>query len=196
MGDDVEQVVELDRRDRGNLAESLVAGLNEDPPDFLSQYVAGHAEETYSEYVGDRSVKVRLSDLNEYTWMQSEEVDVDPDLSWRPDLIAEAWMNLHRRDREWKLAATRLDNPGSADPPVFDSEKWGLMLRVFYPVEVKTGEKVTLTEQQAEAIPEVAENSRHVYPLVAEVDISDLPDGFDVVIRDFSDSSFTSGSRY
>jgi len=196
MDEGLEQAIELTRRDQGNLAESLVVGLNEDPPEFLNQYVSHHAETHYSEYIGDRSVRVHLSDLNEYTWTQSEEVDVTPDLSWRPDLIAEARMNLHRGDREWKLAATRLDNPNAEDPPVVDSEKWGLMLRVLYPMEVKSGEKVTLTEQQAEAIPEVAENSRHVHPLVAEVDITDLPESFDVKIRDFNNSSFSDGSRY
>jgi len=196
MDSGFEQEIELTRRDQGNLAEVLVAGLNEDLPSFVEKYISSDAENRYPEYTSDRSVDVYQSDLNEYTWTEAERVDVDPNLSWRPDVIAKAKIIFHSGDRGLEVAATRLTDLEVPDPPVFKSRKWGYVFEVFYPIEVKSGEKVTLTEQQAEAIPEVAENSPHVHPLVAEVDISELPDSFEVVIRNFEDSSFSGESRY
>jgi hypothetical protein len=40
---------------------------------------------------------------------------------------------------------------------------------------VKSGVKKTLTKQQSAAIPRVAENVDYVHPVIASVDIADLP---------------------
>lgn len=69
--------------------------------------------------------------------------------------------------------------------------------RVYYPIEVKSGAKKTLTEQQSAAIPRVAENVDYVHPVIASVDIDDLPKEYQIEVDTFTDSAWAaSDSRY
>ncbi|MDB2276580.1 hypothetical protein PM022_19065 [Halorubrum ezzemoulense] len=193
MVDKLNKEIELTRRNRGNLSEALVGGLNNDLSEFVCEYISNNLQSRYQEYLSDRSIIVFEADLNTYTWMDSEEIDVDPSVRWRPDLIAVGQFALDRGSKERKLAMDRLENPDFEDPPVVNSDKWGQMIRVYYPIEVKSGEKVTLTEQQSDAIPKVVKSSRYARPLLAVVNITELPERFEVTIQAFEDSSFSGG---
>jgi len=71
-------------------------------------------------------------------------------------------------------------------------------LSVYYPVEVKSGAKKTLTEQQARAIPRVAETVDCVHPIILKIDIGDLPESYAMDAEMFSKTNGSGGetTRY
>ncbi len=195
MCDNISQEIELTRRDRGNLAEALLNGLNDHLPGFLQEYISDCTETQYAEYVGKRPVRVLESNLNPYNWMESEKIDIESNMSWRPDLIAKASWSIKMNDPNLEIIKERLDGSDAEPPPLVDQGEYYLKFRVQYPIEIKSGEKITLTEQQATVIPRIVKECDCVHPLLAEVDISNLPRDYEVRIQTFSDLSFD-GGRY
>jgi hypothetical protein len=195
MHDNISQEIELTRRNRGNLAEALLNGLNDHLPDFLQEYISDCTENQYAEYVGKRPVRVSESDLNPYNWMESEEIDIESNMSWRPDLIAKASWSITMNDPNLEIIKERLDDSDAEASPLVDGGEYYLLFRVHYPIEIKSGDKITLTEQQATVIPRIVKECDYIHPLLAEVDISNLPREYEVNVQTFSDFSFD-GGRY
>jgi len=71
-------------------------------------------------------------------------------------------------------------------------------LSIYYPVEVKSGAKKTLTEQQSRAIPRVAETVDCVHPIILRIDIGDLPESYAMEAEMFSGADGSGGdtTRY
>jgi hypothetical protein len=195
MYDNISQEIKLTRRNRGNLAEALLNGLNDHLPDFLQEYISDCTENQYAEYVGKRPVRVSESDLNPYNWMESEKISIESNIAWRPDLIAEASWSITMNDPNLEIIKERLDGSDVEAPPLVDGGEYYLLFRVQYPIEIKSGKKITFTEQQAAVIPKIVKECDYVHPLLAEVDISNLPREYEVNIQTFSDFSFD-GGRY
>jgi hypothetical protein len=124
-------------------------------------------------------------------------VPIPDGISWRPDIIIEANWKRQYRSHEVPGQAFR---DGEVPPfslwvprrPYRDRQvrRWNCRLRVYYPIEVKSGVKKTLTEQQSAAIPRVAENVDYVHPVIASVDIDDLPKEYQIEVDTFTDSAW------
>jgi hypothetical protein len=127
--------------------------------------------------------------------MESEEIDIESNMSWRPDLIAKASWSITMNDPNLEIIKQRLDSSDAEALPLVDEGEYYLMFRVQYPIEIKSGKKITLTEQQATMIPRIVKECDCVHPLLAEVDISNLPRDYEVKIQTFSDLSLE-GGRY
>lgn len=194
----------LTRQERGKLAEKLVRGLHSDLAEPVVETIKAHTERHYADLIGSWSISCHLSNINNYRWTNLLRVPTPDDISWRPDIIVEArWKRQYRGhelpaqsfwDGELPPFSLRLPRQGYRDRTV---ERWNCLFRVYYPIEVKSGAKKTLTEQQSAAIPRVAENVDYVHPVIASVDIDDLPKQYLIEVDTFADSAWaTSDSRY
>ncbi|MEF8893344.1 hypothetical protein [Halodesulfurarchaeum sp.] len=177
----------LIRQKRGKLAERLVKGLHGEPAAELIGVIEEHTNDEYRELVRDSSVSVELTEISGYEW--KDDLSIPDSVSWRPDLI---YMS------EWAITAKPPEIPQPSFwqlklPPHFlwaffrdrhfrdrREPRIGCRFWVYYPVEVKSGSKPTLTVQQKAALPEIFENVSYVYPVLATVDISGLPEECEV----------------
>lgn len=129
-------------------------------------------------------------------------VSVPDDIGWRPDFFLEArWRRRFAREQApdvefWQsnLPPIRLKIRGSRRRSP-DAVKQALQCRftVYYPVEVKSGRKKTLTANQAAVIPRVVDEITHVHPIIASVDTQDLPDSYAIDVEKFSESGWSDG---
>jgi len=196
----------LSRQERGKLAEQLVRGLYSDLAEPVVETINAHTEQHYADLIGTWPIRYHVSEINEYRWTDLLRVPMPDDISWRPDIIVEA---------RWKRQYRSHELPGQAFwdgelPPYSlwvprleyrkrdrQAQRCNCRFRVYYPIEVKSGAKKTLTEQQSAAIPRVAKNVDYVHPVIASVDIDDLPKRYLIEVDTFTDSAWAeSGSRY
>lgn len=176
------------RRDKGRLAEAIVRGLYRDPCEEVLALIREHVNERYPAAGDAMPVRIQPANVNSYKWMNVIPPDFPPDIGWRPDCIlsAEWWLDLRRDD-------PRDDKFWEQNPPPRNFEWHGLRdprirctFTVYYPIEVKSGGKKTLTKSQARAIPAVVEHVDHVHPLIAEVELEELPDTYYISVEEFS----------
>lgn len=195
----------LNRQEQGKLAEQFVRGLHSDPNDDLEETIISHAEGFYSDLI-DWSSFCEFTGISGYRWKSLLRVPIPADVSWRPDIIMQAtWRRQYTsetiRDSDyWKsdLPPFTLRVPPVASiargkrKPIINCR-----FRAYYPIEVKSGEKKTLTDSQATAIPHVAEEVDHVHPIIVEVDLSDLPSEYNMSVDMLSSSDWdATSSRY
>jgi len=181
------QRYELGRQDRGRLAETLAAGLHKHPPECLETLVEEHTRECYRSLIRTR-VRVSMADITRYCWTDELPVPVPDDISWRPDFFLKSeWGVEFRRDEVAEEHYALLD---------WVAERSEHSLSVYYPVEVKSGEKKTLTEQQSDAIPRVAERVDCVHPIILRIDIEDLPESYAMDAEMFSGTDGGETTRY
>ena len=192
----------LTRQERGKLAQSIARGLHRAPLDEVTDAVRAHAKERYPDLIGDGGVSVRPAEVNSYRWTDLVPMSVPGDIGWRPDFFLKVLVVRRFVER----------SPRKADfweqdmPPVkyrvrrirkgFDFEKRLVCtFTVYYPIEVKSGRKKTLTEQQAKAIPQVVDHVDHVHPFIASVDIDDLPRSYDIEVEEFATSDWSDSGK-
>jgi hypothetical protein len=194
----------LTRQERGKLAEHLVRGLHTELGEPVMETLNAHTEQHYADWIGTCHLRYYVSEINEYRWTDLLRVPIPDDISWRPDIIIEVrWKRQYRShevpgqsfwDRELPPYSIWVPRLAYRDRPV---QHWNCLFRVYYPIEVKSGAKKTLTEQQSAAIPRVAENVDYVHPVIASVDIDDLPKQYLIEVDTFTDSAWAgSDSRY
>ena len=196
----------LNRHEQGKLAEQLVRGLHSAPHDDLEETIISHAQEFYADLIDNWSPVCKLTDINGYRWKELLRVLIPEDVSWRPDIIMMAtWRRQYNSETipdsdYWKgdLPPFSLKVPAVASSfhgrrkPVLSC-----LFRAYYPIEVKSGEKKTLTDSQATAIPRVAKEVPHVHPVIVEVDLTDLPSEYQINVDMFSSSDWDANcSRY
>ena len=180
---------ELGRQDRGRLAETLAAGLHKHPPESLETLVEEHTRERYRTLIRAR-VRVSMADITRYGWAEEVLVPVPDDISWRPDFVLRSEFRVeHRRTEVLEDHYPLLD---------WVEERADHTLSIYYPVEVKSGAKMTLTEQQSRAIPRVAETVDCVHPIILKIDIEDLPESYAMEAELFSETDERGGetTRY
>jgi hypothetical protein len=180
---------ELGRQDRGRLAEVLAAGLHKHPPECLETLVEEHTRECYRSLIRTR-VRVSKADITRYRWTDELPVPVPDDISWRPDFFLTT---------EWGVESRR-DEVAEEHHPLLDwvEERPEALLSIYYPVEVKSGNKKTLTAQQSTAIPRVSETVDCVHPIILRIDIGDLPESYAMDAELFSETDESGGetTRY
>lgn len=192
----------LGRKEKGRIAELIARGLYRDPHDLVKETVEEHVHDRYHDLLGDSTVRITRTDINSYRWSDLIPVSVPGGIGWRPDFFVKAeW---YRRFSKYVPAQ---EGFWEADLPPVEFQirrkhrihnRFGEFLRcrftVYYPVEVKSGDKKTLTEQQASAIPDIANHVDHVHPIIVTVEIDNLPDGYSINVEEFATSRW--GDNY
>lgn len=196
----------LTRQERGKLAESIASGLHRDPHDEITEAVRAHAKERYHGLIDDGRVSIRPAEVNSYRWVDLLPVSVPEDIGWRPDFFLKALIVRSFVEK----SPSRADFWDQDLPPVncrirrirkpFDiEERLVCAFTVYYPIEVKSGSKKTLTGQQAKTIPRVVDHVDHVHPFIVAVDIKGLPEKYGLEVEEFSTSDWSdsgNSSRY
>lgn len=182
----------LSRRDRGRLAEAIAHGLYERPADEIVAVVKEHARERYPGLVTRASIKVVESAVNSYRWTDEHPHMFPPDIGWRPDvvLVARLRLKLWAGDTPGPSFWRRSLPPWSYRDVGYREVMPEYSFHVYYPVEVKSGDKQTLTEQQAEAIPAIVEHVDHVHPLIVAIELDGLPGQYAIEVSEFSTSAW------
>ena len=196
----------LNRQEQGKLAEQLVRGLHSAPHDDLKETIISHAQDFYADLIDNWSPACKLTNISGYRWKDLLRVPIPEDVSWRPDIIMQA---------TWRCQYTSETIPDSnywkRDLPPFSlwvpavasfshgrrTPQLSCLFRAYYPIEVKSGAKKTLTDSQATAIPRVAKEVPYVHPVIVEVDLTDLPSEYQINVEMFSSSDWdANSSRY
>lgn len=201
----MEQIT-LNRQEQGKLAEQLVRGLHDTPPQAVHDTITNHAQCEYDDLIGDSDVGCDSTGINPYRWTDVSRVPIPEDVRWRPDVILSAGWG-HRYGTEeipdwtfWEqdlppFSLTVPRRPAIGHRP--NETILSCRYRVYYPIEVKSGKKKTLTTQQATAIPRIAEEVDYVHPIIATVDTAELPERYSIDVEIFRSSDWNnSDSRY
>lgn len=196
----------LNRQEKGKVAELLAKGLHKDPQEQVPETITSHADTEYSNLIGDWSIVCGPTDINPYQWTDEVRAPIPEDLSWRPDIIMQAtWRRRFELNEIPDPEYWRGDLPPfslktslvSRINPTRRERYLDCYFRVYYPIEVKSGEKRTLTSQQATAISRVSEEVDYVHPLIAELEIAGLPEQYGIDVQLFASSDWAdSDSRY
>lgn len=201
----MEQIT-LNRQEQGKLAEQLVKGLHDTLPQVVQDTIKNHAQREYDGLIGDLSIRCDSTGINPYRWTDVSRVPIPEDVSWRPGLILHAgWCHRYRNQEipNWSyweqdtppFSLTVPRRPSIGRPP--NETIINCHYRVYYPVEVKSGEKKTLTSQQATAIPRIANEVDYVHPIFATVDTTELPESYSIDVEIFRSSDWNNNnSRY
>lgn len=195
---------QLSRQEQGKLAEELVSGLHSEPPQQLIDVIEDHTRREYRQVVRDSSISIELTEITGYEW--KDRLSIPNHLSWRPDLIYRSEWVLSSQPSEfpestfWRQPLPHFSLSASSIQS-WDRHRRKPWLRcrfwVYYPVEVKSGKKPTLTAQQEETLPEVVEEVAFVHPVIATVDVADLPVEYSLSVTMYEDSDWSCGnSRY
>jgi len=198
--------ITLNRQEKGKLAELVARGLHRGPHELVEELVEEHVQERYRDLMSDRPVRITNADINSYRWFDVVPVSVPGDVGWRPDFSLKAeWkqqFGKHDLFEEWIRERNAPPVKLRTKRPRWRNGRFERTLvatfSVYYPVEVKSGDKKTLTDQQASAIPDVVNHVDHVHPLIATVETDELPHSYSMDIEEFSTSEWNRGgsSRY
>jgi len=198
----------LSRQEKGRLADLIAQGLFDDVHESVKATVKEHVHERYDDLLEEASVRVRTADIDSYRWFDDMSLSVPGDVGWRPDFFVKCqWSRKFSKDEppektfwdqnlppiDCRLRLGRLRLHGRR------REILRCTFTVYYPVEVKSGTKKTLTDQQAIAIPAVVNAVDHVHPIIVSIDIDDLPASYSMEVAEFATSEWSSEggpSRY
>lgn len=193
-----DETVILNRKDKGALAERLVEGLYSNVSDAIENIVRDHLQIKYKLDDSDFFIHVALADdlrrqnLSSLPGIEFPETTIEG--SWRPDFVVRASWQI---DSSEKSSINEIES--SLPPHEIIHVYRGSLIKfsVYYPIEVKSGRKLTLTENQMNVIPFIDQEVDHVHPLIAQVDIRELPDQYYLKVEPFSESKWADGdSRY
>ena len=196
---------ELTRQEKGKLAELIVGGLHRDPEEQVVAVIKSHVQDEYGDLVGDGNVSIVATDISGYEWKDQLRVPFPATISWRPDIIFRArWrrfipQSMLEEDSFWKQSPPFSLSSHIVRSPARKRREESLecIFGVYYPLEVKSGKKLTLTAQQSEALPQVDRDVEYVHPVMATIDISDLPGAYSLEVTMFDSSDWKDGdSRY
>lgn len=182
----------LSRRDRGRLAEAIVEGLYRDPCDEVLAVVREHVNQRYPAAGDAMSLQIQLANVNTHKWMDVIPPNFPPDIGWRPDCVLSAkwWLDFRRDEPRDDMFWEQNPSPRNFEWHGLREPRLRCTFTVYYPIEVKSGSKKTLTENQALAIPEVVKHVDHVHPLIAEVELNELPNAYSILVEEFSTSDW------
>lgn len=169
----------LTNNQKGRLGENLIQNFSKVSPEahpLLHKILINHLMENHEETVS-RCDKFSLKIVSEPPFVDEGE---EKDLKWRYQK-GEAPKNDEGRPISYE--DTPAWRPDAIIVANFSKDNWLMTFRnIEYPIEIKTGNRAELDDEQREAFIHASETIEGL-PLLLHIDISDLPERYDWEIK-------------